>query len=37
MPVYLIMGDVTFDQLVKLASSWFLSCEVALFPLCINN
>ena len=37
MPMYLIMGDVTFDHLVKLVSSWFLYCEVALFPLCINN
>lgn len=37
MPIYLIMGEVTFDHLVKLVSSWFLYYEVALFPLCINN
>ena len=37
MPVYLIMADVTFDHLVKLVSSLFPYCEVALSPLCINN
>ena len=32
MPVYLIMADVTFDHLVKLVSSLFPYCEVALSP-----